>query len=124
MPDTRHSAEVLLSDVERQLDAVDVALLASDPADLGEASAGVRRIAIAFVEVLESALSAEAFDPFFRSRVEMVTRRLSMQRESLARRSVVVDRALASLMRSPRDVTYAIPGARALAAAHSRSHAH
>ena len=124
MPDTRQSVEALLSDVERQLDAVDVALLQSDPSNLNEASAGVRRIAITFVEVLESALSAEAFDPFFRSRIEMVTRRLSMQRESLARRSVVVDRALASLMRSAPDVTYAIPGARALAAAQSRSHAH
>lgn len=122
MPDTRQSAEALLSDVERQLDAVDVALLESNPADLGIASAGVRRIAVAFVEVLESALSAEAFDPFFRSRVEAVTRRLAMQRENIARRNVVVERALASLMRPAPVVTYAIPGARALAAAHAHAH--
>ena len=118
MPDTCQSAEALLSDVERQLDAVDAALLEADPADLGEASAGVRRITVAFVATLESALSAEAFDPVFRSRVETVTYRLSMQREGLARRSAMVERTLASIMRPSPVVTYAVPGARALAGAH------
>lgn len=118
MPDTRQSAETLLADVERQLDAVDAALLAADPSNLGDASADVRRIAVSFVAVLESALSAEAFDLTFRSRIETVTHRLAMQREGLARRSALVERALASLMRPLPPSTYVIPGARALAAAH------
>jgi hypothetical protein len=118
MPDTRQSAEALLSDVEHQLDAVDVALLATDPSALHEASAGMRRSTVSFVAVLKSALSAEAFDPFFRSRIENVTRRLAMQREGLARRSVMTERTLASIMRPAAMVTYAIPGARSLASAH------
>ncbi|MGI4779796.1 MAG: hypothetical protein ACRYGA_17045 [Janthinobacterium lividum] len=118
MPDTYQSAEALLVDVERQLDAVDAALLAAHPADLGEVSAGVRRIAVSFVEVLESVLSAEAFDTTFRDRIETVTHRLAMQREGLARRSALVERALASLMRPLPPSTYVIPGARALTTTH------
>ena len=118
MPDTRESVELLLSDVEQQLDAVDAALLDSDPSRMSELCAGVRRAAIAFSGALQAALSAEAFDAGFRGRIEAVARRLALQREGLARRSASVDRVLASLVRPAPGPTYSIPGARGMAPAH------
>lgn len=120
MPDSRHSTELLLVDVERQLDIVDTALLDAQPSDLPEACAGLRRLSIAFARVLEAALSAEAFDNSFRLRIEAVAERLATQRSSLARRSVFVERALASIMRPRVDATYTMSGERrAFAAAGS-----
>jgi len=117
MPDSRHSTELLLIDVERQLDVVDAALLAAQPGDLPEACAGLRRLAISFARVLESALSAEAFDHGFRLRIEAVAERLATQCSSLARRSVFVERALASIMRPRVDATYSMSGERRVFAA-------
>ena len=113
MPDSRQSTESLLIDVERQLDDVDSALLAAEPTRLQEACTALRQLAIAFARVLESALSAETFDQVFRRRIEAVAERLNTQRVSLARRSVVVERALASIMRPSADATYSVPGGRA-----------
>jgi len=118
MPDTRNSAQSLLVEVERQLDAVDASLLSSDPATLPGASAELRDAAVAFSRALGAALSAEAFDPAFRRRIDAVAQRLAAQREGIARRTVVVDRALASIFRPQPEATYARVGARPAFAAH------
>ena len=112
MPDTRSSTEMLLVEVERQLDAVDSCLLLADPAALPAACTDLRGVAVAFARVLESALSAEIFDYGFRRRIEAVSQRLDTQRTNLARRSVTVDRALASIMRPKTHATYSVPGER------------
>lgn len=112
MPDTRQSAEALLVEVEQQLELVDSALLNDQPSALQEASTVLRRVVMAFARVLESALSAEAFDQVFRRRIEAVAERLSVQRANLARRSVLVDRTLASIMRTPVNAVYSMPGER------------
>lgn len=117
MPDSRQSTEMLLMGVERQLDIVDAALLDAQPSDLPEACAGLRKLTISFAGVLESALSAEAFDHSFRLRIEAVAERLATQRSSLARRSVFVERALASIMRPRVDATYSMSGERRVFAA-------
>jgi hypothetical protein len=118
VPDTRNSAESLLGEVERQLDVVDAGLLASDPAGLPGSSTDLRDVAVAFSRVLEAALSAEAFDPAFRRRVEAVAQRLATQRQSIARRNVVVERALASIFRPQAEATYAKVGERPAFAGH------
>lgn len=118
MPDTRESTDHLLKQVEQQLEAVDVGLLAPDPTQLQLACARLRLVTLDFTAVLESALSAEAFDLGFRERIEAVARRLKLQRESLARRNVVVERALASIMRRHTDPTYTVPGVSRAVAAH------
>jgi hypothetical protein len=110
MPDTRESTVQLLVDVEQQLEAVDSGLREADPAALQAACVELRRAALDFAAVLEAALSAEVFDVPFRGRVEAVAQRLALQRESLARRNVVVERALASIMRRHAGPTYSIPG--------------
>ena len=118
MPDTRNSTESLLVEVERQLDAVDAGLLASDPAGLPGSCTDLRDVAVTFARVLEAALSAEVFDHAFRRRIDAVAQRLATQRQSIARRNVVVERALASIFRPQGDSTYVKPGGRAAFAAH------
>lgn len=118
MPDTRESTLGLLAEVERQLEAVDSGLLASDPAELAAASVKLRRAAMDFGAMLEAALSAEVFDPAFRQRVEAVAQRLKLQREALARRNVVVERALGSLMRRHAGPTYVMPSHAQMLGAH------
>ncbi|MBU1443364.1 MAG: hypothetical protein KJ832_18975 [Gammaproteobacteria bacterium] len=113
MPDTRSSVETLLVDVERQLDQVDAGLMATEPSGLQAACTDLRSVAVAFARMLEAALSAEAFDHAFRRRIEAVAQRLATQREALARRNFVVERALASIMRRAQgDATYSVPGER------------
>ncbi|VWX60252.1 conserved hypothetical protein [Burkholderiales bacterium 8X] len=124
MPDSRQSTEALLVDVERQLDEVDAALLADEPTRLQEACSSLRGVAISFARMLEAALSAEVFDAGFKRRVEAVAERLNTQRTSLARRSVVVERALASIMRPSGDATYSVPGSRAAFGASAYAGAH
>ena len=110
MPDTRESTVRLLIEVEQQLEAVDSGLREADPSALQAACTELRRASLDFASVLEAALSAEAFDPPIRGRIEAVARRLALQRESLARRNVVVERALASIMRRHAGPTYSVPG--------------
>ncbi|SFO30010.1 hypothetical protein SAMN05443579_102287 [Variovorax sp. PDC80] len=112
MPDTRASAELLLSEVEDQLDRVDAGLRCDQPSDLLQASGELRRCATGFARALEAALSAEALDAEFRRRIEAVAQRLSNQRDSVARRTVIVDRSLASLLGPRPDATYTMPGER------------
>jgi hypothetical protein len=116
MPDTLQSTQSMLSAVERQLDLVDAALVDGDAVRLGVACADIRIASLAFAGALESALSAEAFDREFRTRIEAVARRLSMQRTGLARRNVVVERALASLIKPRPSATYVMPGSPASSA--------
>ena len=116
MPDTLYSTEELLSAVERQLDLVDAVLLEGDAVRLAAVCADIRVAALAFAGALEAALSAEAFDCEFRWRIETVARRLSMQRAGLARRSVVVERALASIIKPRPGATYVMPGSPAASA--------
>lgn len=106
MPDTRNSTEALLTHVERQLDVVDAQLLADEPEELPAACTELRRVTIAFSGVLEAALSAEVWDHAFRRRIDAVAHRLATQRQSLARRNVMVERALASIMRPRPEPTY------------------
>lgn len=112
MPDTRASVDLLLGEVEQQLDGVDAGLRCDEPSGLMQASAELRRVAAGFARALEAALSAEATDAEFRGRIEAVARRLALQRDSVARRAVVVDRSLASLLGPRPDATYSMPGER------------
>ena len=116
MPDTLDSTQQLLSAVERQLDLVDAVLIEGDAVRLDAACSDIRIASLAFAGALESALSAEAFDREFRARVETVARRLSLQRTGLAQRNVVVERALASLIKPRPSATYVMPGSPAASA--------
>ncbi|HUD35104.1 MAG TPA: hypothetical protein VMR43_19260 [Variovorax sp.] len=116
MPDTLESTQRLLSAIERQLDLVDAALVEGDAVRLGAACSDIRIASLAFAGALESALSAEAFDRGFRERIEAVARRLALQRTGLAQRNVVVERALATLIRPRPSATYVMPGSPAASA--------
>ncbi len=118
MPDTRSSTESMLVEVERQLDSVDAGLMAAEPSGLQSACNELRDVAVAFARVLEAALSAEVFDQAFRRRIEAVAQRLATLRQSIARRNVVVERALASIFRPSAEGTYTRPGERPVFATH------
>lgn len=116
MPDTLQSTQQLLSAVESQIDLVDAVLLDGDAVRLSAACSDIRIASMAFAGALEAALSAEAFDREFRTRIETVARRLSLQRTGLARRHVVVERSLASLIKPRASATYVMPGSPAASA--------
>ncbi|MDA7415247.1 hypothetical protein PGB34_02615 [Xenophilus arseniciresistens] len=110
MSDLSSAQEALLGQVEQQLAVVDRCLLADDPDALDRAAAELRQLSVGFAQALGAQLSAASLSPALRSRIEAVGQRLDLQRESLARRSVRVDRALASLMGPAVSVTYSMPG--------------
>ncbi|RYF69520.1 MAG: hypothetical protein EOO29_33325, partial [Comamonadaceae bacterium] len=102
--------ESLLAEVERQVGAVDACLLDGDAPALEIAVTRLRASGLAFAEAVSSDLRAPSFEPAFRKRVDDVARRLSLQRGQLVRRSAVVERTLASILRTPAAATYSMPG--------------
>lgn len=112
MTDARNCAEALLTDLEAQLARVDSGLLAADPVALRGACAELRHGALAFAHAVEASLDVARIDPALRRRIERVAQRLSSQRTSLARRSVIVERSLASILGPQPNATYSVPGGR------------
>ncbi|MEO8248640.1 MAG: hypothetical protein ABI589_04650 [Burkholderiales bacterium] len=108
----RIGADTLLCNLERQLEVVDSSLLSFEPDALTAACGELCHAAVDYARVLESLLSTRTLDRALGRRIEAISRRLKLQRASLARRSIVVDRALASIMRTPPDATYSMPGER------------
>ncbi len=110
-------AEALLHELERRLSLVDAQLLSAEPARLEQACAEVRDGSFAVADLLAMSSAARglphsAQDAVLRKRIDSVAQRLLDQRNCLARRSVVVDRTLDSIMRPEREATYRVPGAR------------
>lgn len=110
MSDLSSAQQALLAQVEQQLDQVDRCLLAGDADALDRAATQLRQLSVGFVQALGAQFSMASLAPALRSRIETVGQRLDLQRESLARRSVTVDRALSSLMGPSVSVTYSMPG--------------
>ena len=113
MPGTCNAAESLLLDVERRLSLVDACLLKAEPSGLEDACIELRRATIAFANALQVALAAGARDSALRRHINAVAQRLGEQRTCVARRSVVVERALRSVLRPQQPAaTYRVPNQR------------
>jgi hypothetical protein len=88
--------EARLLRVEQMLEDVSAALLAGEPLVLEAASTALRQ---AMAELSAQGRStAGLLDANLRQRLEKVSRTLAQQRSSLARRAVVVDRSLATVL--------------------------
>lgn len=112
MPETADAAGSLLHDIERRLKAVDARLLSPAPAGLEDACAELRDATVAFANMLEAVLAHGASRIALRARIAVVAQRLHDQRTCVARRGVVVERALNSILRPPPAPTYRIDGER------------
>ena len=111
-------AEAALRELERRLGSVDAQLLAVEPAGLERACAELRDGSVALADLLalvgasSSRPQAASGQSSLRKRIDSVAQRLLDQRNCLARRSVVVDRTLGSILQPQREPTYRIAGER------------
>jgi hypothetical protein len=103
---TNERIEIPLERVEFFFSAVSTALLDADPVGLESAAVGLRQASVELSAVLGSDASAASIRPGLDARIKAISSGLSVQRESLIRRSVVVDRALGVIVPVTRPGTY------------------
>lgn len=104
------SLEQSLSSVEQLLEKVAAALLAADPEAVQTHTTALRDAAVVLLHTIEngSARGQPPISPALKKRVDAAVSQLALQRESLARLSVVTDRQLAMLVpqADPAGATY------------------
>lgn len=103
---TNERIEIPLERVEFFFNAVSTALLDADPVRLESAAVGLRQASVELSAVLGSDASAASIRSGLDARIKAISSGLSVQRESLIRRSVVVDRALGVIVPVTRPGTY------------------
>ncbi len=104
------SAQILddhLATVERLLDATGQSLVRGDALALEQQSAVVREAMSVLAQA--SRRVPVAPEPALRERLAAVSRKLAQQREALARRNAVAERALAAVLPQSGSPTYAAP---------------
>lgn len=99
--------------IELQCDAVAAAVATGEPHALESASQGLRQAAGDFAAFMEQMGGPQQAGPELRVRLKKLAGLLSIQRENLIRRSVVVERALHAMVPATRKSTYAAPAGRA-----------
>ena len=99
--------EKLLSRIERQCDAVSFAVSNGNPESLESASIALRQAAVDFSNLLEGLADDVQTDKELKARLKKLSKGLAIQRESLIRRTVVVERALHAMVPATRESTYA-----------------
>jgi hypothetical protein len=100
-----------LTEVEQLLEQVSAALLSGDPGALETHSRALREAMMAFSSMAASQKAVLFGNPALAQRVTNVSLALARQREGLARRAVIVDRALGTIL--PRDEVSTYSGASA-----------
>lgn len=95
-----------LTEVELLLNAVSVALVSGEALALADASAALRQAAIDFSQCLQSLTPVERADHRLKSRLKQLAAEMAVRRESLIRRSVLVERALNAIVPATRSATY------------------
>ncbi|APW36624.1 hypothetical protein RD110_04880 [Rhodoferax koreense] len=100
-----------LTEVEQLLDQVSASLLAGDARALEAHSQSLRDAMLALSSMAASQKAVLFANPTMQHRVAAVSTRLAQQREGLARRAVVVNRALATVLPQSDAATYAGRGA-------------
>nr|WP_315245457.1 hypothetical protein [uncultured Albidiferax sp.] len=93
-----HSLETSLQRVEQLLEDVSAALIAGEPLVLEAASTALRQAMADMAVWGRTPGGLQSLNADMRRRLEKVSLTLSQQRANLARRAVVVDRALATVL--------------------------
>ncbi len=106
-----------LTEVEQLLDRVSASLLSGDARSLEADSQALREAMLALAGMAASQKAVLFANPSMAQRVAKVSRTLAHQREGMARRAVLVDRALAAVLPRAEAATYS--GASAPAFRHS-----
>ncbi|MBP8286682.1 MAG: hypothetical protein KAX57_07555 [Rhodoferax sp.] len=95
----------ILDQVETHLEQFSAALTSNDIGGLSLATAGLQTLVPGLSQVMRQPASWRA-DPAVANRLRKITTALAANRESLLRRSVLAERALATLIPSTRSDTY------------------
>ena len=95
------------ADAERHVAEVAAAIVSGEPQSLGIASASLRQATLTLSDAVQRLSPAQQRDPRVGARVQKMAAALALQRESLIRRTVVVERALNTLVPATRDAGYA-----------------
>ncbi len=99
--------------IELQCESVAAAVASGEPEALEGASHALRQAAVDFAGFMDSHGGAQQAGPELRARLKRLVTQLTIQRENLIRRSVVVERALHAMVPATRKNTYAAPAGRA-----------
>ncbi len=91
-------AETALVHVEQQIEVVSDAVRTGEPEKLEMASHQLRNAALALSQVLDASPSAMQLAKPLAHRLDQAVRQIGLQREQLARRSALVERALATVL--------------------------
>ena len=99
--------EKALSDVDLQFDEVSVALVSGDPHALLAASAGLRQAATDISALIKKMRPSDLNHEELKLRLNKLSDGLAVRRESLIRRTVLVERALNAVVPATESATYA-----------------
>ena len=102
--------ETPLSRIESQCAVVSAAVNSGDPAALESASLALRQAALEFSRLLGGLAPGVQSGAELKTRLKKISGGLAAQRESLIRRTVVVERALHAMVPATRTATYAQAG--------------
>ena len=99
--------EKSLTDAERHVAEVAAAILSGEPQSLGIASASLRQATLTLSDAVQRLSPVQRRDPRVSARVRKMASALALLRESLIRRTVLVERALNTLVPATREAGYA-----------------
>lgn len=96
-----------LAEVERHFNEVSAALISGEPLALAAASAALREASIIFSGLLQQLSAQDLQDADFKVRIKKIAVGMASQRESLLRRSALVEMALSAIVPATQSSTYA-----------------
>jgi hypothetical protein len=99
--------ELALTEVEHRFNELSTALASGAPTALLAASAALRQQAVDFSALLQSLGPLDRSDKTLKSRLQGIASGMALQRQSLIRRTVLVEMALNAVVPATRDTTYA-----------------
>lgn len=102
--------EKSLSEVEVHFNDVSAALVSGEPVALTVASAALRQAALDFSALLQRLTPADVKHKALKPRLTQISNGMALQRESLLRRTALVEMALNTVMPSAPKATYAQTG--------------
>ncbi len=99
--------EKALTDVELHVNDVASALVSGEPQALATASVALRQAAIDFSALLQRLTPVELKNKHLKPRLKNIADGMATHRESLIRRTVLVERALNAIVPATQSATYA-----------------
>lgn len=99
--------ENALLEVELHFNDVSTALISGEPLALAAASAALRQASVDFAALLQRLSPQDLQEGDFKLRLKKIAVGMASQRESLIRRSALVDMALSAIVPATQSATYA-----------------